>query len=134
FALYEAYHKGHELHAAHGPPEDSLLDSRWWWVPLVVLVASIVMESLSFRTAIRESNHYRGQASYVEYIRRAKQPELPVVLLEDFAALIGLVFALLGVGLSLVTQNLWFDVAGTALIALYLLPLPLLLPIQPQNL
>jgi cation diffusion facilitator family transporter len=134
FALYEAYHKGHELHAAHGHPEDSLLDSQWWWVPLVVLVASIVMESLSFRTAIRESNHYRGQASYVEYIRRAKQPELPVVLLEDFAALIGLVFALLGVGLSLITQNLWFDVVGTALIGLLLVAVAVVLAIETKSL
>ena len=87
FALYEAYHKGHELHATHGHPEDSLLDSRWWWVPIVVLLAAIVMESLSFRTAIRETAHVKGDASYVEFIRRAKQPELPVILLEDFAAL-----------------------------------------------
>ena len=63
FALYEAYHKGHELHATHGIPDDSLLTSRWWWVPIVVLLAAIVMESLSFRTAIRETGHVRGNAS-----------------------------------------------------------------------
>ena len=63
FALYEAYHKGHELHATHGHPDDSLLDSQWWWVPLVVLAAAIVMESLSFRTAIRETGHVKGNAT-----------------------------------------------------------------------
>jgi cation diffusion facilitator family transporter len=134
FALYEAYHKGHELHATHGHPENSLLDSRWWWVPIVVLLAAIVMESLSFRTAIRETGHVRGDATYVQFVRRAKQPELPVILLEDFAALIGLMFALLGVGLSLITDNLWFDVAGTALIGLLLVAVAVVLAIETQSL
>ena len=103
-------------------------------MPLVVLVAAMVMESLSFRTAIRETNHVRADASYVEFIRRAKQPELPVILLEDFAALIGLFFALLGVGLSLITQNLWFDVVGTALIGLLLVAVAVVLAIETKSL
>jgi cation diffusion facilitator family transporter len=134
FALYEAYHKGHELHATHGHPDDSLLDSRWWWVPILVLLAAIVMESLSFRTAIRETGHVRGDASYVEFVRRAKQPELPVILLEDFAALCGLAFALLGVGLALLTDNLWFDVAGTALIGLLLVAVAVVLAVETKSL
>jgi cation diffusion facilitator family transporter len=134
FALYEAYHKGHELHVTHGHPEDSLLDSRWAWVPIVVLLAAIVMEALSFRTAIRETNHVREGASYVEFVRRAKQPELPVILLEDFAALCGLVFALLGVGLALLTDNLWFDVIGTALIGLLLVAVAVVLAIETKSL
>jgi cation diffusion facilitator family transporter len=134
FALYEAYHKGHELHATHGHPENSLLDSRWAWVPIVVLVAAIVMESLSFRTAIREAGHVKGEATYVEFVRRAKQPELPVILLEDFAALCGLVFALLGVGLALLTDNLWFDVIGTGLIGLLLVAVAIVLGIETKSL
>src|SRR3954467_1710211 len=102
FALYEAYHKAHEVHA--GEP-NKLLDGDLWWVAVLVLVAAIVMESLSFRTAIAEANKIRGASSWPEFIRRAKQPELPVVLLEDFAALLGLVFALLGVSLSVLTGN-----------------------------
>ena len=78
------------------------------------------MESFSFRTAIHESNQIRGDASWVQFIRRAKAPELPVVLLEDFAALIGLVFALFGVGLTLITGNGVWDGVGTALIGLLL--------------
>ena len=112
FALYEAYHKYHEIHEAHGQPEDSILTSRWWWVPLVVLGIAIVLESLSFRTAIIETNKVRGEASFAQFIRRAKQPELPVILLEDLAALLGLVFAFVAVGLSLLTENLYFDVAA----------------------
>jgi cation diffusion facilitator family transporter len=134
FALYEAYHKGHELHRAHGHPADSLLDSRWAWVPIVVLAAAIVMEGLSFRTALRESDHVRGEASYLEFVRRAKSPELPVILLEDFAALCGLVFALLGVGLSLLTDNLWFDVVGTGLIGLLLVAVAAVLAIETKSL
>ena len=66
--------------------------SNWWWVPLVVLVAAIVMESFSFRTAIIESNKVRGKRRLERRSSaRSKAPELPVVLLEDFAALIGLV-------------------------------------------
>jgi len=134
FALYEAYHKGHELHVTHGHPEDSLLDSRWAWVPIVVLLAAIVMESFSLRTAMRETDQVRGDATYLEFVRRAKQPELPVVLLEDVAALCGLAFALLGVGLSLLTNNLWFDVIGTALIGLLLVVIAIVLAIETKSL
>ena len=131
FALYEAYHKYHEVHA--GDPNE-LLESRWWWVPLVVLGAAIVMESLSFRTAIMESNKVRGDLGWGEFIRRAKAPELPVVLLEDFAALIGLAFALLGVGLTLVTENGYWDVAGTAAIGLLLVTVAVVLAVETKSL
>jgi cation diffusion facilitator family transporter len=134
FALYEAYHKAHEIHAAHGRPDGSILDSRWWCVPLLVLVAAIVMESLSFRTAIHETAKIKGDASYVEFVRHARQPELPVILLEDFAALCGLVFALLGVGLSLLTNNLYFDVIGTGLIGLLLVAVAIVLAIETKSL
>ena len=134
FALYEAYHKFHEIHDAHGHPEDSILTSRWWWVPLVVLGIAIVLESLSFRTAIRETNKIKGDASFPQFIRRAKQPELPVILLEDLAALLGLVFALVAVVLSLVTENLYFDVAGTAMIGLLLVVVAVTLAIETKSL
>jgi len=99
-----------------------------------VQLAAIVMEALSFRTAIRETRHVKGDASYVEFIRRAKQPELPVILLEDLAALCGLAFALFGVGLSLLTDNLWFDVIGTALIGLLLVAVAIVLGIETKSL
>src|SRR5205085_10262403 len=115
FALYEAYHKFHEVH--EGKPNE-LLDGNLWWVAVLVLLAAIGMESFSFRTAIAESNKVRNGRSWVQFIRRAKQPELPVVLLEDFAALLGLVFALLGVSLSALTDNGCLDVAGAGPIGL----------------
>jgi cation diffusion facilitator family transporter len=132
FALYEAYHKWHEVH--EHPGDMGELDGRWWWVPLVVLVAAIVMESFSFRTAIRESNHVRGNATWVQFVRRAKAPELPVILLEDFAALTGLAFALLGVGLSLITKEPIFDVIGTGLIGLLLVAVAVILAVETKSL
>jgi cation diffusion facilitator family transporter len=131
FALYEAYHKAHEVH--EGLPNE-LLDGRWWWVAIVVLVGAILMESFSFRTAITESNRTRGKTSWVDFIRRAKSPELPVILLEDFAALIGLVLALLGVSLSKLTGNGYFDVAGTAAIGLLLVAVAVALGIETKSL
>ena len=132
FALYEAYHKAHEV--AQHPNDLGELDGRWWWVPIVVLLAAIVMESLSFRTAIREANRDRGKASMIEYVRRAKAPELPVILLEDFAALTGLAFAMLGVGLTLITRNPVFDVIGTALIGLLLVTVAVILALETKSL
>jgi cation diffusion facilitator family transporter len=131
FALYEAYHKWHEVHGGH---ESELLTSQWRWVPIVVLVLAIAMESASFRTAIVESNRSRGDAGWIEFVRRAKAPELPVVLLEDLAALIGLVFALFGVGLSLLTDNGYWDAVGTAGIGLLLVTVAVVLAVETKSL
>ncbi len=131
FALYEAYHKFHEVQEGH---PNELLTSRWWWVPLLVLVVAIGMESLSLRTAVGESNHTRGDVGWVQFIRRAKSPELPVVLLEDVAALIGLVFALIGVGMTLLTENGYWDVAGTTAIGLLLVAVAVVLGIETKSL
>jgi cation diffusion facilitator family transporter len=131
FALYEAYHKFHEIHGGHG---DDLFDSRWRLVPLVVLGVAIVLEGLSFRTAISEGNKVRGDHSWWSYIRNAKSPELPVILLEDFAALVGLVAAFVAVGLSLLTENSYFDVAGTAFIGTLLIVVAAILAIEVKSL
>jgi cation diffusion facilitator family transporter len=132
FALYEAYHKWHEVHAH--PGDLGQLDGRWWWVPLVVLGVAIVMEGFSFRTAIRESNNARGKTPWIAFVRRAKAPELPVILLEDFAALTGLTFALLGVGLTLILKEPIFDVIGTALIGLLLVTVAVILALETKSL
>lgn len=107
FAIYEAWHKFSDPHPIEG---------RWWWVPLVVLVAAIGMESFSLRTAVHESNLVRGKRSWAQFIRTARAPELPVVLLEDVGALIGLVFALFGVGMTLGTHDGRWDAVGSAAI------------------
>ncbi len=131
FALYEAWHKYEEVHEGH---PNQLLESGWWWVPLAVLGAAIVMEGLSLRTAVLESNKLRGQKSWVSFIRRAKAPELPVILLEDIGALLGLVFALIGVGMTLITENGYWDVAGTAAIGVLLVIIAIILAIEMSSL
>jgi cation diffusion facilitator family transporter len=124
FALYEGYHK-----ISHPEPI-----SAWQWVPVLVLVAAIGMESFSFRTAITESNVVRGNTSWLDFVRRAKAPELPVVLLEDFAALLGLVLALLGVSLTLITGSGIWDGLGTAAIGLLLVAVAVFLATETKSL
>jgi len=124
FALYEAWHKAQDPH-----PIES-----WHWVPVTVLVVAIVLESFSLRTAIHESNHVRGKASWKQFVRTARAPELPVVLLEDIGALLGLVFALFGVSLTLITHNGYWDAAGTALIGLLLVTIAIILAIETKSL
>jgi cation diffusion facilitator family transporter len=124
FALYEAWHKFSDPH-----PIES-----WQWVPIVVLLAAIVMEGLSFRTAIREANHTRGKQGWVSYIRTAKAPELPVVLLEDFGALVGLVLALFGVSMTLVTEDGRWDAIGSAAIGVLLVLIAVVLAMETKSL
>jgi cation diffusion facilitator family transporter len=125
FALFEAWEKIQHPHAIEGD---------FWWVPLAVLVGAIIAESFSFRTAIIESNHLRGQQSWVKFIRNAKQPELPVILLEDFGALLGLVFALFGVGLTLLTGDGIWDALGTGMIGLLLVAIAVVLAVETKSL
>ena len=101
---------------------------------MVVLGAAIVMESISFRTAVRESDKVRGDTGWVAFIRGAKAPELPVVLLEDLAALLGLAFALLGVSLTLLTHNGYFDVLGAAAIGVLLVVVAVVLATEVKSL
>lgn len=105
------------------------------WVPLIVLVVAIGLESFSLRTAVRESNLVRAEGeSWIGFIRHAKAPELPVVLLEDVAALIGLVFALLGVGLTAITGDPLFDALGTLMIGVLLIVVAITLGIETKSL
>src|SRR5665811_2055997 len=124
FALYEAWHKF----------EDPEPITDWQWVPIAVLLIAIALEGFSFRTAIVESNHVRGKRSWTEFVRTAKAPELPVILLEDLAALFGLVFALFGVSMTLVTDNGVWDAVGTALIGALLVTVAMVLSIEMKSL
>lgn len=104
------------------------------WLPILVLAVSICLEGYSLRTAVKESNRSRGTQSWFRFIRRAKAPELPVVLLEDAAALTGLTFALLGVGLSAITGNAVFDAIGTLMIGALLIVVAVILGIETKSL
>ncbi|KQQ03706.1 MULTISPECIES: cation diffusion facilitator family transporter [unclassified Rathayibacter] len=104
------------------------------WLPIVVLLVSIGLESYSLRTAVKESNPARGAQSWLQFIRRAKAPELPVVLLEDVAALTGLTFAFLGVVLSVITGNSVFDAIGTIMIGTLLIIVAIVLGVETKSL
>jgi cation diffusion facilitator family transporter len=125
FALFEAWNK---LQDPHG------IEGDFWWVPLAVLFGAIAAESFSFRTAISESNRIRGKQGWVSFVRTAKQPELPVILLEDFGALLGLLFALVGVGMTLITGNGIWDAAGTGMIGVLLVAIAAVLAIETKSL
>jgi cation diffusion facilitator family transporter len=92
FSVYDGVHKILNPEPVHSP-----------WVDYGVLALSAVLEGFSLRTGVREANRLRGGRGWGTFIRRAKAPELPVVLLEDTAALIGLVFAFAGVALAALT-------------------------------
>ena len=116
FSVYEGVHK-----IRHPEELTNLV------VPIVVLLIAIVLESVSLRTAVAESNKVRRGLSWVQFVRRAKAPELPVVLLEDVGALIGLVFALCAVGLSGVTGDPVWDGIGTIFIGVLLIGIAMVL-------
>ncbi|MCW2600328.1 MAG: cation diffusion facilitator family transporter [Frankiales bacterium] len=109
FALYEGVDKVRHPHHLETPE-----------VAIGILLFAILAESFSFRTAVSEALPLKGSISWAKYIRHSKSPELPVVLLEDFAALIGLVLALLGVTLTLVVDDPVWDGIGTLSIGLLL--------------
>jgi len=123
FALFEGEEKLRHPHRV----EDA-------WVAIVVLLIAVVLESLSFRTARAESRPLKGAASWVQFIRRTKNPELPVVLLEDSAALVGLLFALFGVCLAAVTGNGRWDGVGTLGIGVLLVVVAVTLAIETKSL
>ncbi|KKI16303.1 cation diffusion facilitator family transporter [Leucobacter sp. Ag1] len=105
-----------------------------WWLPLLVLVIAIGLERFSLRTAIAESRPHKGTASWISFIRRSKAPELPIVLLEDLAALTGLVIALFGVGLTALTGNGLFDGIATILIGVLLIAVAIIVGIEVKSL
>ena len=123
FSLYEGVDKiqhPHELENA--------------WIPVAVLLVAMVLEFFSLRTAVRESNRVRGKDSWIAFIRHAKAPELPVVLLEDVAALTGLLFAFVGVVLSIVTGDAVWDAIGTICIGVLLVLVAIVLGIETKSL
>lgn len=123
FALYEGWHK-----ISH--PEE-LTKPAW---AFGVLIVAIGLESLSLRTAVREANPHRAGVPWLSFVRRSKAPELPVVLLEDTGALLGLVFALFGVTLAVVTENGRWDGVGSLAIGALLVAIAVFLALEMNSL
>jgi cation diffusion facilitator family transporter len=123
FSLYEGIGKIQHPHELEN-----------WWLPLLVLVIAMGLEGFSLRTALREARPHKGDQSWFRFIRRAKAPELPVLLLEDTAALTGLVLAFVGVGLTVLTGNSLFDALGTVLIGVLLILVAIVLGVETKSL
>jgi cation diffusion facilitator family transporter len=119
FAIYEGYEKIKEPHELESAP-----------IAIGVLIVAILLESFSLRTAVKETGHIKGEQSYWSFIKTSRIPELPVVLLEDVAALTGLVFALAGVGLALGLDEPRFDGVGTLAIGILLVIVAVILGVQ----
>ncbi len=123
FAIYEGIAKIRHPHELETPA-----------VAVGILLMAIVLEGSSFLTAVKEANPLRHGRSWLAYIRDARAPELPVVLLEDSGALLGLVIALGGVGLSLATDNARFDGFATLTIGVLLAVIAVVLASEMKSL
>ena len=123
FSLYEGVHKIADPHPVESP-----------LVAIGILAVAVALESYSFRTAIHESRPLKGDRSWWRFIRESTQPELPVVLLEDFGALVGLALALVGVGLAMITGNGVWDGVGTIGIGVLLGAIAVVLIIEMKSL
>lgn len=123
FAIYEGVHKISEPEELTSPV-----------VAVVILLVAVALEGYSFRTAVHESRPLKGEGSWWSFIRTSRSPELPVVLLEDFGALIGLVLALAGVGLTLLTDDPVWDGVGTVCIGVLLGAIAIVLIVEMKSL
>jgi cation diffusion facilitator family transporter len=123
FALYEGVEKIRHPHHLDDP-----------LVAIVVLLLAIGLEGFSLRTAVGEARPHKGADSWYGFIRHAKVPEFPAVLLEDVAALIGLLFALLGIGLTALTDQPIWDGIGTCAIGALLIAVAVVLVIETKSL
>jgi cation diffusion facilitator family transporter len=123
FAIYEGIHK-----IQHPEPLTTPI------VAVIILLVAIGLEGFSFRTAIHESRPLKGSGTWWGFIRQSKVPELPVVLLEDFGALVGLVLALGGVGLALLTGDPVWDAIGTLCIGVLLGVIAIILIVEMKSL
>ncbi len=124
FALYEGINKLFDPHDISNAA-----------VAYAILIFAIVLEGYSLRTAITEANHVRPpDTTWWWFIRNAKSPELPIVLLEDVGAETGLVFALLGLSLAEITGEPRWDAVGSIAIGLLLIAIAIILAIEMKGL
>jgi len=123
FALYEGVQKLMHPHPLNAPE-----------VALAILAVGILLEGLSFWTAVREARAIKGETSWWAFVRHTKNPELPVVLLEDLGALSGLIIAMIGIGAATLTGDVRYDAAGSVAIGALLLGIAVILAIEMKSL
>ena len=124
FAIYEGWHK-------LGEGSHEVSNVQW---AIGILVLGVILEGYSFRTAAREARPLKGRATWWQFIRHSRTPELPVVLLEDLGALTGLVLALLGISIAAVTGDSRWDAYGTIAIGVLLVVIATVLVFEMKSL
>jgi cation diffusion facilitator family transporter len=124
FAIYEGLHK-----LSEGSHEVS--NVQW---AIGILVLGIFLEGYSFRTAVKASRPLKRRATWWEFIRHSRTPELPVVLLEDFGALTGLTLALAGISTAAITGDSRWDAYGTIAIGVLLVVIATVLVFEMKSL
>lgn len=123
FAIYEGIKKIRHPHE---------IDSAVW--AFSVLILGIILESFSMRTAVVESNRVRGKSSWIHFVRHSRTPELPVVLLEDLGALVGLVLALAALMVAEIFDMPVWDGIGTLSIGVLLGLIAVVLAVEMRSL
>jgi cation diffusion facilitator family transporter len=120
FALYEGIEKLRHPHEVESV-----------WVGVTILLIALALEGWSLRTAVKQTSHVKGKdVGWWKYIHTSKQPELPVVLLEDTGAEIGLSFALFGLLMAYWTGDGRWDALGSVMIGLLLITIAIILIIE----
>jgi cation diffusion facilitator family transporter len=123
FAIYEGIEKIRHPHAIESTE-----------VALGILGVAILLEALSFHTAVKEARPLKGDSSWWQFVRRSKNPELPVVLLEDLGAQVGLVIAFVAVLASEITGDTMYDAYGTLSIGVLLTLVAIVLAVEMKSL
>lgn len=123
FAIYEGWHKISDPHDVTSPA-----------VAFAILGVAIALETYALRTAMKNSRPFKGRKGWIEFIRTSRSPELPVLLLEDSAALLGLVFATVGIALALITGDPVWDGIGTLAIGVLLVLVAIVLAFEMHSL
>ena len=123
FAIYKGVEKLQHPHEVESP--------EW---AIGILAVGVVIEFFAVRVAFREANHMRGRSSIFQFLRRSKNPEIPVILLEDIGAISGLFIAIIGISLAVVTGEPRFDAAATLLIGLLLVTIAIFLAMELKSL
>lgn len=109
-SVYEGIH-----HLLHPQPTTNPL------INYLVLGLAIVFEGAAWFLALREFRRTKGENGYIDAINQTKDPSVLVVLFEDSAAMLGLFVALIGVALTQITGNVYFDGSASILIGFILI-------------
>jgi cation diffusion facilitator family transporter len=118
-------------HIRHVAPGATMSDPT---ANYIVLGIAMLVEGWSFSVALREFLKVKGTKGAWEYIRGSKDPSTFTVLLEDSAAMAGLVFAFLGVFFGHLLGNPYLDGVASVAIGAILMGVAFVLAFETKGL